>query len=126
MPEAASYSVLVFSNAASDAESSPSTRRRWPTTVTWGGGRCAEPVALSDEQAAILTPRLSASALNRPYPLRRRGATGQGGRPAFPDSCLCRMGLASKSYRASPLMVDGVLYSTNGVGLVQAFHPGNG
>ena len=30
------------------------------------------------------------------------------------------------SLRASPVMVDGVLYSPNGLGLVEAFHPGTG
>ena len=29
----------------------------------------------------------------------------------------------SSNFRATPLMVDGVLYSPNGVGLVEAFHP---
>jgi glucose dehydrogenase len=32
----------------------------------------------------------------------------------------------SPNFRASPLMVDGVLYSPNGVGLIEAFHPGTG
>ncbi|MQA30856.1 MAG: PQQ-binding-like beta-propeller repeat protein [Luteitalea sp.] len=32
----------------------------------------------------------------------------------------------SNNFRASPLMVDGVLYSPNGVGLVEAFHPATG
>ena len=30
------------------------------------------------------------------------------------------------SLRASPVMVDGVLYTPNGLGLVEAFHPGTG
>jgi len=30
------------------------------------------------------------------------------------------------NFRATPLMVNGVLYSPNGVGLVEAFHPGTG
>ena len=30
------------------------------------------------------------------------------------------------NFRATPLMIDGVLYSPNGVGLVEAFHPGTG
>ena len=32
----------------------------------------------------------------------------------------------SNNFRASPLMVGGVLYSPNGVGLAEAFHPGTG
>ena len=32
----------------------------------------------------------------------------------------------SPNFRATPLMVDGVLYSPNGVGLVEAFHPADG
>ena len=32
----------------------------------------------------------------------------------------------SNNFRATPLMIDGVLYSPNGVGLVEAFHPGTG
>src|SRR5712691_10367266 len=32
----------------------------------------------------------------------------------------------SGNYRATPLMIGGVLYSPNGVGLVEAFHPGTG
>ena len=32
----------------------------------------------------------------------------------------------SNNFRATPLMIDGVLYSPNGVGLVEAFNPGTG
>lgn len=32
----------------------------------------------------------------------------------------------SNNFRASPIMVNGVLYSPNGVGLAEAFHPGTG
>src|SRR5262245_2495322 len=32
----------------------------------------------------------------------------------------------SRNFRATPLMVNGVLYSPNGVGLVEAFHPATG
>ena len=32
----------------------------------------------------------------------------------------------SNDFRATPLMIDGVLYSPNGIGLVEAFHPGTG
>jgi quinoprotein glucose dehydrogenase len=32
----------------------------------------------------------------------------------------------SHDFRATPLMIDGVLYGSNGVGLVEAFHPGTG
>jgi quinoprotein glucose dehydrogenase len=32
----------------------------------------------------------------------------------------------SGNFRATPLMIDGVLYSANGIGLVEAFHPGTG
>jgi quinoprotein glucose dehydrogenase len=31
-----------------------------------------------------------------------------------------------RDFRATPLMVDGKLYSPNGIGLVEAFHPGTG
>ena len=32
----------------------------------------------------------------------------------------------SNNFRATPLMVNGVLYSPNGIGVVEAFHPGTG
>ena len=32
----------------------------------------------------------------------------------------------SGNFRATPVMIGGVLYSPNGVGLVEAFHPGTG
>lgn len=32
----------------------------------------------------------------------------------------------SHDFRATPLMINGVLYSPNGIGLVEAFHPGTG
>ena len=32
----------------------------------------------------------------------------------------------SGNFRATPLMIDGVLYSPNAIGLVEAFHPGTG
>jgi quinoprotein glucose dehydrogenase len=32
----------------------------------------------------------------------------------------------SHDFRATPLLVDGVLYGSNGIGLVEAFHPGTG
>jgi len=32
----------------------------------------------------------------------------------------------SNNFRATPLMVNGMLYSPNGIGLVEAFHPGTG
>jgi quinoprotein glucose dehydrogenase len=32
----------------------------------------------------------------------------------------------SHDFRATPLMIDGVLYSSNGIGLVEAFDPGSG
>ena len=32
----------------------------------------------------------------------------------------------SNNFRATPVMIGGVLYSPNGVGLVEAFHPGTG
>jgi quinoprotein glucose dehydrogenase len=32
----------------------------------------------------------------------------------------------SHDFKATPLMVDGVLYGSNGIGLVEAFHPGTG
>jgi quinoprotein glucose dehydrogenase len=33
---------------------------------------------------------------------------------------------SSNNFRSTPLMVDGVLYASNGVGLVEAFNPGTG
>jgi quinoprotein glucose dehydrogenase len=33
---------------------------------------------------------------------------------------------SSNNFRATPLMIDGVLYSPNGIGLVEAFHPATG
>jgi quinoprotein glucose dehydrogenase len=49
-------------------------------------------------------------------------------RPAVDGSLLAREPNLrfSNAFRASPLMVNGVLYSPNGVGLVEAFHPGTG
>jgi quinoprotein glucose dehydrogenase len=32
----------------------------------------------------------------------------------------------SHDFRSTPLMIDGVLYASNGIGLVEAFHPGTG
>ena len=32
----------------------------------------------------------------------------------------------SRDFRATPLMIDGTLYSPNGIGLVEAFHPATG
>ena len=32
----------------------------------------------------------------------------------------------SHDFRATPLMIEGVLYGSNGIGLVEAFHPGTG
>src|SRR5437764_109725 len=32
----------------------------------------------------------------------------------------------SNNFRATPLMIDGVLYSPNGIGLIEAFHPETG
>jgi quinoprotein glucose dehydrogenase len=49
-------------------------------------------------------------------------------RPAVDPSLIG--GIADFSYshdfRATPLMIDGVLYSSNGIGLVEAFDPGSG
>lgn len=49
-------------------------------------------------------------------------------RPAVDPSLLVRDSTVtfSKNFRATPLMADGVLYSPNGVGLVEAFHPADG
>src|SRR5690349_17835889 len=33
---------------------------------------------------------------------------------------------SSNNFRSTPLMIDGVLYGSNGVGLVEAFNPGTG
>ncbi len=49
-------------------------------------------------------------------------------RPAVDPSISSRVpGFShSNNYRSTPLMVGGVLYSPNGIGLVEAFHPGTG
>ena len=49
-------------------------------------------------------------------------------RPAVDRSLLARdpAPTFSNNFRATPLMVDGVLYSPNGIGLVEAFHPADG
>src|SRR5206468_6245956 len=49
-------------------------------------------------------------------------------RPAVDSSISTRVPEFSYShnFRATPLMIDGVLYSPNGIGLVEAFHPGTG
>jgi quinoprotein glucose dehydrogenase len=49
-------------------------------------------------------------------------------RPAVDPSVTAKVpGLAySGNFRATPVMIGGVLYSPNGVGLVEAFHPGTG
>src|SRR4051812_7577845 len=48
-------------------------------------------------------------------------------RPTVDVSISSRLPSASfGSLRSSPVMVDGVLYTPNGVGLVEAFHPGTG
>ena len=48
-------------------------------------------------------------------------------RPAVDVSLASKLpNLTVGSLRASPVMVDGVLYSPNGLGLVEAFHPGTG
>ena len=49
-------------------------------------------------------------------------------RPAVDPSVTARVPDLSYSgnFRATPVMIGGVLYSPNGVGLVEAFHPGTG
>ena len=49
-------------------------------------------------------------------------------RPAVDSSITSRDPKLSYSgnFRATPLMIGGVLYSPNGIGLVEAFHPGTG
>src|SRR5688572_21638078 len=49
-------------------------------------------------------------------------------RPAVDPSITARVPDLSYSgnFRATPLMIGGVLYSPNGVGLIEAFHPGTG
>src|SRR6516164_9833265 len=48
-------------------------------------------------------------------------------RPTVDASIASRLPSAAfGSLRSSPVMVDGVLYSPNGVGLVEAFNPGTG
>jgi quinoprotein glucose dehydrogenase len=49
-------------------------------------------------------------------------------RPAVDRGLLADAGAFtfSSDFRSTPLMIDGVLYSSNGIGLVEAFHPGTG
>jgi len=49
-------------------------------------------------------------------------------RPAVDESLTAKAPTLSYSnnFRATPLMIGGVLYSPNGIGLVEAFHPGTG
>jgi quinoprotein glucose dehydrogenase len=48
-------------------------------------------------------------------------------RPAVDQSLAAGAKLSySPDFRATPLMIDGVLYGSNGIGLVEAFHPGTG
>src|SRR6185436_12870911 len=49
-------------------------------------------------------------------------------RPAVDRGLLAGAGAFtfSSDFRSTPLMIDGVLYSSNGIGLVEAFHPGTG
>ena len=49
-------------------------------------------------------------------------------RPAVDPSISSRVpGFSySTNFRSTPLMIDGVLYSSNGIGLVEAFHPATG
>jgi quinoprotein glucose dehydrogenase len=49
-------------------------------------------------------------------------------RPAVDPSISSRVpGFSySNNFRSTPLMIDGVLYSPNGIGLVEAFHPATG
>ena len=59
---------------------------------------------------------------------RRRGfASRGGGRRSTPSISSKAPDLTySNNFRATPLMIGGVLYSPNGIGLVEAFHPGTG
>ncbi len=50
----------------------------------------------------------------------RRPAVGPELADRFPDL------VATHNLRSTPILVDGVLYASNGVGLVEAFHPGTG
>jgi glucose dehydrogenase len=48
-------------------------------------------------------------------------------RPAVDPSLVAGVKLSySHDFRATPLMIDGVLCGSNGIGLVEAFHPGTG
>ena len=65
--------------------------------------------------------------------IRSTGTTSRGcaiawRRPAVDPSISARAPdfSYSNNFRATPLMVGGVLYSPNGIGLVEAFHPGTG
>ena len=59
---------------------------------------------------------------------RHAAARSRGGGPAVDPSISSRAPNFSYSnnFRATPLMIGGVLYSPNGIGLVEAFHPGTG
>jgi len=49
-------------------------------------------------------------------------------RPAVDESITAKAPTLTygNNFRATPLMIGGVLYSSNGIGLVEAFHPGTG
>ena len=48
-------------------------------------------------------------------------------RPAVDRSITARGDVAfSHDFRATPILIDGVLYTSNGIGLVEAFNPGTG
>ena len=49
-------------------------------------------------------------------------------RPAVDPGLVANLNTFAFSHdlRATPLMIDGALYSSNGIGLVEAFHPGTG
>src|SRR5215470_9188701 len=46
-------------------------------------------------------------------------------RPAI-DASLTKPGNYPHNFHSTPIMVDGVLYASNGIGLIEAFNPGTG
>src|SRR5262249_24837017 len=66
-----------------------------------------------------------------PHPITRKNSRkfgNPGGRPAPPREILKRPAdlVVPGLFRSTPLMINGVLYASNGIGLVEAFDPATG
>ena len=81
-----------------------------------GAGTAAIPAARSTRRSIRSTRTTSRSCASR----------GGGRRRSELARRSCRDFSFSHDFRATPLMIDGVLFSPNGIGLVEAFHPATG